>query len=103
MNQNQADYKSTSNRNEGSKPAYVPLICLCNSLCSVLFCRLIYWLCLSLGGSSIRGLGFGLSFLPILVMLGANLYYICSSVGQGAVFDVEQPTPPPGPRQRWWG
>lgn len=66
------------------------------------FGRLIYWLCLSLG-SSIRGLGFGLSFFPILVMLGANLYYICSSVGQGAVFDVEPPTTAPPPRQRWWG
>ncbi|XP_070777840.1 transmembrane protein 79-like [Enoplosus armatus] len=66
------------------------------------FGRLIYWLCLSLG-SSIRGLGFGFSFFPILVMLGANLYYICSSVGQGAVFDVEPPTMAPPPRQRWWG
>uniref|UniRef100_UPI0037E89E85 transmembrane protein 79-like n=1 Tax=Semicossyphus pulcher TaxID=241346 RepID=UPI0037E89E85 len=66
------------------------------------FGRLIYWLCLSLG-STIRGLGFGLSFLPILVMLGANLYYICSSMGQGAVFDVAPPTTAPPPRQRWWG
>ncbi|XP_041664341.1 transmembrane protein 79 [Cheilinus undulatus] len=66
------------------------------------FGRLIYWLCLSLG-STIRGLGFGFSFIPILVMLGANLYYICSSVGQGAVFDVASPTTAPPPRQRWWG
>lgn len=65
------------------------------------FGRLIYWVCLSLG-SSIRGLGFGLSFLPILVMLGVNLYYICSSVGENSVFDVAQPTAAP-PRQRWWG
>ncbi|KAM9340397.1 transmembrane protein 79-like [Symphorus nematophorus] len=76
----------------------VPLLTI-----TFVFGRLIYWLCLSLGGSSIRGLGFGLSFLPILVMLGANLYYICSSVGQGAVFDVEMPTTTPPPRQRWWG
>ncbi|XP_023265621.1 transmembrane protein 79-like [Seriola lalandi dorsalis] len=67
------------------------------------FGRLIYWLCLSLG-SSIRGLGFGFSFVPILVMLGANFYYVCSSVGQGAVFDVEPPTTaPPPPSRRWWG
>ncbi|KAM6975049.1 uncharacterized protein LKV04_016514 [Tautogolabrus adspersus] len=66
------------------------------------FGRLIYWLCLSLG-STFRGLGFGFSFLPILVMLGANLYYVCSSVGQGAVFDVAPPTTAPPPRQRWWG
>ncbi|XP_033492913.1 uncharacterized protein tmem79a [Epinephelus lanceolatus] len=65
------------------------------------FGRLIYWLCLSLD-SSIRGLGFGFSFFPILVMLGVNLYYVCSSVGQGAIFDVEPPTTAP-PRQRWWG
>lgn len=77
-----------------------PLICNVSSvLCA---CRLIYWLCLSLG-STIRGLGFGLSFLPIMVMLGVNLYYVCSSVGEGSVFDVEQPTMAPPPRQRWWG
>ncbi|XP_051247334.1 transmembrane protein 79 [Dicentrarchus labrax] len=67
------------------------------------FGRLIYWLCLSLGGSSIRALGFGLSFLPILVMLGVNLYYVCSSLGQGSVFDVAPPTTAPPPKQRWWG
>ncbi|XP_033949747.1 transmembrane protein 79-like [Pseudochaenichthys georgianus] len=66
------------------------------------FGRLIYWLCLSLG-SSFRGLGFGFSFFPILVMLGVNLYYICSSVGPESVFDVEPPTSAPPPRQRWWG
>ncbi|KAM8883635.1 uncharacterized protein tmem79a isoform 1-T3 [Synchiropus picturatus] len=66
------------------------------------FGRLVYWLCLCLG-SSIRGLGFGFSYFPILVMLGANLYYICSGVGQGAVFDVAPPTTAPPPRQRWWG
>ncbi|XP_060915025.1 transmembrane protein 79-like [Labrus mixtus] len=66
------------------------------------FGRLIYWLCLSLG-STIRGLGFGLSFLPILVMLGANLYYICSSVGQGSVFDVAPPPTAPPPSLRFWG
>ncbi|XP_034747714.1 transmembrane protein 79-like [Etheostoma cragini] len=66
------------------------------------FGRLIYWLFLSLG-SSIRGLGFGFSFFPILVMLGANLYYVCSSVGQGAIFDVEPPTTAPPPRLLWWG
>nr|XP_019957546.1 PREDICTED: transmembrane protein 79-like [Paralichthys olivaceus] len=66
------------------------------------FGRLIYWLCLSLG-SSFRGLGFGFSFFPILVMLGVNLYYICSSVGVDSVFDIEPPTTAPPPMQRWWG
>ncbi|XP_077404112.1 uncharacterized protein tmem79a [Vanacampus margaritifer] len=66
------------------------------------FGRLIYWLCLSLG-SSIRGLGFGLSFFPMLVMLAANLYFVCSSAGPEAVFDVAPPATEPPPQQRWWG
>ncbi|XP_061903590.1 transmembrane protein 79-like [Entelurus aequoreus] len=66
------------------------------------FGRLIYWVCLSLG-SSIRGLGFGLSFFPIFVMLGANLFFVCSSVAQEAVFDVQPPTTPAPPSKRWWG
>uniref|UniRef100_A0A1A8MWD4 Transmembrane protein 79a n=2 Tax=Nothobranchius pienaari TaxID=704102 RepID=A0A1A8MWD4_9TELE len=65
------------------------------------FGRLIYWLCLALN-STIRGLGFGLSFFPILIMLGANLYFVCSSVGQESVFDVAPPTTAPPPRMRWW-
>uniref|UniRef100_A0A3Q1IBJ3 Uncharacterized protein n=2 Tax=Anabas testudineus TaxID=64144 RepID=A0A3Q1IBJ3_ANATE len=66
------------------------------------FGRLIYWLCLALN-SSIRGLGYGFSFFPILAMLGVNLYYVCSSVGEGSIFDVAPPTTAPPPRQRWWG
>ncbi|XP_068603785.1 transmembrane protein 79 [Brachionichthys hirsutus] len=66
------------------------------------FGRLSYWLCISLGNSSIRVFGFGLSFLPVLVMLGTNLYFVCSSVGQGAIFDVGVPTEAPPPRMRWW-
>lgn len=54
------------------------------------FGRLIYWLCLSLR-SSIRGFGFSFSFAPVLLMLGVNLYYVFTSVGPGAVFDVEPP------------
>ncbi|XP_049607452.1 transmembrane protein 79 [Syngnathus scovelli] len=66
------------------------------------FGRLIYWLCLSLG-SSARGLGFGLSFFPMLVMLGANLYFVCSSTGTDVVFDVAPPITASPPQQRWWG
>ncbi|CAN9503704.1 unnamed protein product [Ophioblennius macclurei] len=67
------------------------------------FGRLIYWLCLSLD-SSVRGLGFGFSFLPILLMLGVNLFFVCSSTsGRGAVFEVAPPTTAPPPKQRWWG
>lgn len=65
------------------------------------FGRLIYWLCLALR-STIRGFGFSFSFAPVLVMLGVNLYYVCSSVGQGAVFDIEPPPTEGPPRQRSW-
>lgn len=65
-------------------------------------CRLIYWLCLFLDSNSFRAFGFSLSFLPILVMLGVNLYYVCSSMGQDAVFDVAPPTTPPSAPRRWW-
>lgn len=64
--------------------------------------RLIYWVSLSLG-SSVRSLGFGFSFLPILLMMAVNLYFIFSSPGQGSVFDMEPPTKEPPPMQRWWG
>lgn len=65
------------------------------------FGRLIYWLCLSLR-STIRGFGFSFSFAPVLVMLGVNLYYICSSLGQSAVFDVGPPPTAAPPKQRSW-
>lgn len=77
---------------------------LCANVLTVPLCsRLIYWLCLALGSGSTRALGFGFSFLPILVMLGANLYYVCTSVGREAIFEVAPPTTAPPPRQRWWG
>ncbi|XP_075868321.1 uncharacterized protein tmem79a isoform X1 [Nelusetta ayraudi] len=76
----------------------VPLLTICFS-----FGRLIYWLCLFLGSTSIRAFGFGLSFHPILVMLGVNLYYVCSSMGQSAVFDVAPPTTAPPAARNWWG
>ncbi|XP_056336008.1 transmembrane protein 79 isoform X1 [Danio aesculapii] len=66
------------------------------------FGRLIYWVCVAFG-SSVRALGFSLSFLPLLVLLGANLYFIGSGVGKEAVFDVAPPTTAPPRKQRWWG
>ncbi|CAM4640685.1 unnamed protein product [Leuciscus chuanchicus] len=66
------------------------------------FGRLIYWVCVAFG-SSVRALGLGLSFLPLLVLLGANLYFIGSVGGQEAVFDVAPPTTAPPPKLRWWG
>lgn len=65
------------------------------------FGRLIYWLCLSLG-SSVRAFGFGFSFFPVLVMLGANLYFVCLTINQGSVFDVAPPATDPPPKLRWW-
>ncbi|XP_069040761.1 transmembrane protein 79 isoform X2 [Lepisosteus oculatus] len=69
--------------------------------------RLVYWLAFALG-SSFRGLGFGLTFFPVLVMLVANLYFTFVQEG-GSIFALEEPeepgaTPPPGqPRLRFWG
>ncbi|XP_055076929.1 uncharacterized protein tmem79a isoform X2 [Misgurnus anguillicaudatus] len=66
------------------------------------FGRLIYWVC-AVFGSSVRAFGFGLSFLPLLPLLGANIYFICSAEGQEVMFDVAPPTTAPPPKQRWWG
>ncbi|KAG5842785.1 hypothetical protein ANANG_G00181420 [Anguilla anguilla] len=59
------------------------------------FGRLVYWVSVALG-SPVRGLGFGLSFLPILPMLGANLYFIFTLEGGGGLLAVE-PRPHPRP------
>ncbi|KAG1929042.1 transmembrane protein 79-like [Pimephales promelas] len=66
------------------------------------FGRMIYWVCVAFG-SSVRAFGHALSFLPLLVLLGANLYFIGSVGGPEAVFDVAPPTTAPPPRLRWWG
>ncbi|KAJ8398503.1 hypothetical protein AAFF_G00427580 [Aldrovandia affinis] len=69
------------------------------------FGRLIYWVSVALG-SSVRGVGFGFSFLPTLAMLGANLYFIFMLDAGGSIFaidDLATPEPPPPPRQRFWG
>ncbi|XP_041741037.1 transmembrane protein 79-like [Coregonus clupeaformis] len=69
------------------------------------FGRLMYWVAAALG-SSIRGFGFGLSFLPTMAMLGANLYFIVTMDAGGTIFAqdvVHQQDPPPDSRQRFWG
>ncbi|XP_062320900.1 transmembrane protein 79 [Osmerus eperlanus] len=69
------------------------------------FGRLVYWAAAALG-SSIRGFGFGLSFLPTVAMLGANLYFIFAMDAKGTIFAQEAHVPdesPSSPRQRFWG
>ena len=65
---------------------------------------LVYWLAASLG-SSIRGFGFGLSFLPSLTMLVANIYFIFTMEAAGSIFaqEVETHQDPPPTKQRFWG
>lgn len=70
------------------------------------FGRLVYWVAATFG-SSVRGFGFGLSFLPSVAMMAANIYFIFSVEAGGSFFS--QPTPPeelqapPTSRQRFWG
>ncbi|KAM6967925.1 transmembrane protein 79 [Aplochiton taeniatus] len=69
------------------------------------FGRLVYWVAAALG-SSVRGFGFGLSFLPTVAMLGANLYFIITMEAGGTIFAQEVPAdenPPSSRRQRFWG
>ncbi|XP_029359671.1 transmembrane protein 79 [Echeneis naucrates] len=68
--------------------------------------RLVYWVAAAFG-SSIRGFGFGLSFLPNLVMMVANIYFIFTVEASGSIFSLpllsEEVLPPPAGRQRFWG
>lgn len=67
--------------------------------------RLVYWIA-AVWGSSLRGFGFGFSFLPMLTMLVANLYFIFMADSAGSIFaqdDLEPRIPPQEHRQRFWG
>ncbi|XP_030274199.1 transmembrane protein 79-like [Sparus aurata] len=70
------------------------------------FGRLVYWVAAAFG-SSIRGFGFGLSFLPSLAMMAANTYFIFTVEAAGSIFSLppppEQVLAPPAGRQRFWG
>lgn len=73
-----------------------------------LFCvsRLVYWVAAAFG-SSIRGFGFGLSFLPSVTMMVVNFYFIFTVEASGSIFSLPPPpeeglAPPPG-KQRFWG
>ncbi|XP_061573846.1 transmembrane protein 79-like [Cololabis saira] len=61
-------------------------------LLTVLFAfgRLSYWVAAAYG-SSVRGFGFGLSFLPSVAMMAANFYFIFTVEAGGSVFSL-----PPG-------
>ncbi|XP_039972767.1 transmembrane protein 79 isoform X2 [Xiphias gladius] len=70
------------------------------------FGRLVYWVAAAFG-SSVRGFGFGLSFLPSFTMMVANIYFIFTVETGGSIFSLPLPseemlTPPTG-RQRFWG
>lgn len=66
--------------------------------------RLVYWVAAAFG-SSIRGFGFGLSFLPSLTMVVANIYFIFTVEASGSIFSLpsEEVVTPPAGRQRFWG
>ncbi|XP_058602112.1 transmembrane protein 79 isoform X1 [Onychostoma macrolepis] len=67
------------------------------------FGRLLYWVAAACD-SSLRGVGFGFSFLPMLVMLVANLYFIFLSDSAGSIFASDIPEPPvPPAKKRFWG
>uniref|UniRef100_A0A3B3IIW0 Transmembrane protein 79b n=1 Tax=Oryzias latipes TaxID=8090 RepID=A0A3B3IIW0_ORYLA len=70
------------------------------------FGRLVYWGAAAFG-SSIRGFGFGLSFLPGVVMMAANFYFIFLVEADGSIFSAQVPPvevlPPPSGKQRFWG
>lgn len=68
--------------------------------------RFVYWVAATFG-SSVRGFGFGLSFLPSLVMMVANIYFIFTVEAAGSIFSLpassEEELTPPASKQRFWG
>ncbi|TSK34771.1 Transmembrane protein 79 [Bagarius yarrelli] len=66
--------------------------------------RLVYWIA-AVWGSSLRAFGFGFSFLPMLTMLVANLYFIFMAESAGSIFAQDELEPPNTQefRQRFWG
>ncbi|KAM6910430.1 transmembrane protein 79 [Xenentodon cancila] len=69
------------------------------------FGRLAYWVAAAFG-SSVRGFGFGLSFLPSVAMMVANFYFIFTVEGAGSLFSLlpgnEEGITATG-KQRFWG
>lgn len=76
-------------------------------LLSVIFAlgRLVYWVAAAFG-SSTRGFGFGLSFLPSVAMMAANFYFIFAVEASGSIFShpaAAQAATPPAGKQRFSG
>ncbi|XP_076136493.1 transmembrane protein 79 [Alosa pseudoharengus] len=76
-------------------------------LLTILFAigRLCYWVAATLG-SSLRGFGFALSFLPMVTMMVANMYFIFVLDAEGNLFAQEARSSHDSPstyRQRFWG
>ncbi|XP_034029613.1 transmembrane protein 79-like [Thalassophryne amazonica] len=61
--------------------------------------RLVYWAAAAFG-SSIRAFGFGMSFLPSVTMIVANVCFIFTVETSGSVFELQMP---PSGKQRFWG
>ncbi|KAG7218829.1 hypothetical protein INR49_019671, partial [Caranx melampygus] len=71
------------------------------SLFLIYFLQLVVMAMYMTFGSSIRGFGFGLSFLPCLVMMVANIYFIFTVEAAGSIFilppaSMDAQTPPAG-------
>ncbi|XP_069074100.1 transmembrane protein 79 [Pleurodeles waltl] len=69
--------------------------------------RLTYWLAFAMG-RSFRGFGYGLTFLPMVAMLLANLYYMFildpqNMFAMGNSGSPEAETPAPSSKLRMWG
>lgn len=67
--------------------------------------RLVYWVAAAFG-SSVRGFGFGLSFLPSVAMMFANFYFIFAVEAAGSIFSrppLPEALAPPSGKQRFWG
>lgn len=64
--------------------------------------RLIYWLAFAIG-SNFRSFGFGLTYFPIVAMLGANIFFMFVQQGGGLFATEAETTTPSPPKQRFWG
>ncbi|XP_041099040.1 transmembrane protein 79-like [Polyodon spathula] len=64
--------------------------------------RLIYWLAFAVS-SHFRSFGFGLTYFPIVAMLGANIFFMFVQQGVSLFATEAITTTPSPPKQRFWG